>query len=248
MNLWRLEWLRLTRTRRVFALLGVYVFFGATAAPLARYLTDILQQFGGGVQVVMPPPTPVDGFANYVSSANQLGLLVYVLVISSTLAFDAQHEMAVFLRTRVPRLGRILLPKYVVNVAAGAGAFAIGMLATWYGTVLLLGSVDTLAVIEGTFAAVLYLAFVGALAAAFASRLHSVVTTAMATLAVAALLGLVGSFAAIGKWLPSHLLGGLTELPAGVSFSTYLASIATTIVAGAVLLWLSVRWGSAREL
>ena len=134
------------------------------------------------------------------------------------------------------------------HVAAGGGAFVLGVLATWYGTVVLLGSVDPLAVLEGTLAGVVYLAFIGALTAAFASRLHSVVTTAMATLATAVLLGLLGTAAALGKWLPSHLLGALTELPAGVPFSTYVASIASTITASAELLWLSSRWGSAREL
>lgn len=38
MNLWRLEWLRLTRTRRLVAIVGVYLFFGLTGPLTARYL------------------------------------------------------------------------------------------------------------------------------------------------------------------------------------------------------------------
>ena len=45
MNLWRLEVIRLFRTKRWIALLGVYVFFGLVGPLSARYIREILESF-----------------------------------------------------------------------------------------------------------------------------------------------------------------------------------------------------------
>ena len=101
MNLWRLEWLRLARTRRLAALIGVYLFFGLTGPLTARYLEQILGSLGTeGVRIEFPQPKPADGIVQFMGNVSQIGLLVVVLVAASALAFDARREMAVFLRTR----------------------------------------------------------------------------------------------------------------------------------------------------
>ena len=57
MTLWRLEWLRLVRTRRLVVIIAVYVFFGLTGPLSARYLGEILNRVGGGIKVELPAPT-----------------------------------------------------------------------------------------------------------------------------------------------------------------------------------------------
>lgn len=248
MSRWRLEWLRLLRTHRLVALVAVYAFFGLTSPPLARYLADILEQFGGGVQVVTPAPTALEGLATFVSNSNQIGLLVFTLVVSSAVALDSRREMAVFLRTRVDRSSELLVPRYVVSLVAGGSAFVVGVAAAWVGTVALLGPVDAAGMVAGTAASLLYLAFVAAVGAAFGARLTSAVATAGATLGVALLLGIVGSLGGIGDWLPSHLLGGLTELPFGTSVGSFAGAAAVTVAATAALLALAAHLGDRREL
>ena len=46
MSLWRLELLRLTRTRRGLALFAVYLLFGFVGPLTARYLSDLLELAG----------------------------------------------------------------------------------------------------------------------------------------------------------------------------------------------------------
>ena len=249
MTLWRLEWLRLVRTRRLVALVGVFVFFGLTSPVLARYTGELVQRFGNGVQIIVPAPQPTDGFSSYTSNAGQLGLLVYVLVLASALAFDAQREMAVFLRTRVGRYRVLLLPRFAVTVAAGISAYVLGLIGCWYGTIVLLGVVDAAGVAVGTLFASIYLVFIGAVAAALGARLDSVVTTTVATLAVALALSIAGGIAGVGDWLPSHLLGALTSLTAGSSEAgSYARSSVTALILSAALLVLATRIGRDREL
>jgi ABC-2 type transport system permease protein len=183
-NLWRLEWLRLVRTHRLLALIGVYVFFGLTGPLTARYLSALMGRLGTeGVRVEFPDPVPADGVAQFVGNTSQIGLLVVVLVAASALSFDARREMAVFLRTRVRGVRDIVVPGFVVNAGAAAAALGFGSLMAWYETAVLLGPVPVPAMVAGMALSALFLAFAVALTAAVASTVRGVAATAGVTLA-----------------------------------------------------------------
>ncbi len=142
MNLWRLEWLRLVRTRRLAALVGVYVFFGFLGPLTARYLGEIIDRFGGGeMEITVPDPVPADGIAQFASNASQIGILVAVAVAAGALTLEALPEMSIFLRTRVASSRTLLIPRLVVVTAAIAGAYLLGSAVAWYETVVLIGTV-----------------------------------------------------------------------------------------------------------
>lgn len=248
MNLWRLEWLRLVRTKRWIALVGVYVFFGLLGPLSARYLGEIVERFGGGVEVAFPPPVPADGMIQYVSNVSQVGLLVAVVVAAGSLAFDAKPEMGVFLRTRVSRVWDILLPRLVVSFLAIGLSFLLGALAAWYETVVLIGSLPVGGTLAGIGYGLLYLALVVAVVAAAGSRSKNVLGAVMITIVVLLVMPIVGLVQAIGRWLPSHLVGALSGIPGGEAIGEYLPASATTAALIGLSLWLAVRWSAAREL
>ncbi len=229
MSLWRLEWLRLVRTRRLLALVGVFAFFGLTGPLLARYTKELLKRFGGGVTVNAPPPTPADGIAQFMANGQQLGLLAVVLVAAACLAFDGQRESAVFLRSRVRRVADLIVPKVVVTAAATGIAFVLGVGLAWYETAVLLGRLPAGRVLLGTALELLYLAFVLAVVAGAAGVTRGVAASALTTLAVLVLLGIAGSLGAVGRWLPSHLVGSLSDLARHGRPGDYLASFLVTL-------------------
>jgi ABC-2 type transport system permease protein len=238
-----LEWLRLTRTRRLVALFAVYLFFGFTGPLTARYLSTILGRLGTeGVKVEFPPPTPADGIAQFTSNATQIGILVVVMVATSALAVDARREMAVFLRTRVRHIGQVILPAYTVNVGAAAAGLLAGTIAAWYETSVLLGPPRAVAMLAGSGYGVLFLAFVVALVALWAALARSVLATAGLTLAVLLALAVLGSLPRMARWLPTSLAGAVAALARGGQVSDYLpaagVAVAVTIaaLAGAVAL------------
>lgn len=231
MTLWRLEWARLVRTRRLVALLAVYLFFGALGPLTVRYLQQIVNRFGNGVEVVVPPPKPADGIAQYMANGQQLGLLVTVLVLSAALAFDAQRENAVFLRSRVRRVADVVLPRMWVNLAAAAAAFALGAALAWYETAFLIGPLPAGRMLAGIALVVLYLAFVVSVVALMSSFAWTVVGTAIGSLVVVIGLGIVGAIDPVGTWLPSHLVGSLDQLASGGTFTNRIPSVLVTLAA-----------------
>jgi ABC-2 type transport system permease protein len=248
MNLWRLEWLRLLRTRSWIALAAVFLFFGLLGPISARYMEEILQRFAGDVTVILPPPTPASGLEQYLGNVLQIGLLVVLAVAAGALAFDQPVERAAFYRSRVRRAWTLLAPRYAVVTLAAIAAFVVGTLGAWYETVVLLGDLPAGAMLLGMLLTSIYLAFavaVVALAASFARGPLVIVPLAAGLLIVVPLLGLVG---AIREWLPSLLLGSLVGLVVGVPPVEYLRPALVTLVATALLLWLAAARLDRREL
>lgn len=248
MSLWKLEWIRLFRTKRWIALLGVYVFFGLVGPLTARYISEILESFGGGVQVVVPEPVAADGIASYVSNAAQIGLLVSVGVAAAALAFDAKPQMGVFLRTRVARTSDIIAPRYLVVTAAVVAAFTLGSVAALYESTVLMGSLPFGGWLLGTLLGCLYLAFAVAVVAAVAGKTQSVLIAATVSIGVLLLLPIVGIAPLVGEWLPSHLVGAIDSLVRGGPALDYLRASLVTMALTLGSLALAVRWAEQREL
>lgn len=248
MTLWRLEWLRLVRTKRLVALAGVYLFFGIVGPITARYLAEIVDRFGGEVTVIFPDPVPSDGIAQYVANASQVALLVAIVAAAGALTVDSLPEMSIFLRTRLPTAAGLVVPRYVVAAGAVCGAYALGAGAAWYETGVLLGSVPVGGMLAGTGLHLVYLCFAVALVAAIGTRLRSVVGTVGISVVVLLALPIVGIPEAIGRWLPSHLVGAQADLVRDAAVTEYLGAAAVTVCAASALLALAVRTAGSRQL
>jgi ABC-2 type transport system permease protein len=248
MSLWRLEWLRLVRTRRLLVLLAVFVFFGLTGPLSARYLTDILNRVGGGIRVELPPPAPADGFAQFTGNAAQIGVLVVVLVAASALALDARPEVATFLRTRVTDPARLILPAYLMTTTAAVAAVVAGCGAAWYETTVLLGGSSAGRVLLGTAMTAAFFAFAVAATTLAAYVVRSVLATAGVTVVLLLSLALAGNLPGVRPWLPSTLLSALPGLVAGQGVGDFLKASAVALAATLGCLALAVRLAARREL
>lgn len=250
MDLWRLERLRLTRTNRLWIVLGVYAFFGVLGPFTARYLAEILRSLGGmelaGLE--LPVATPADGITQFTSNAGQLGLLAVVVVAAGAIAIDARPEFGIYLRTRSTSLWQLLLPRVVTAGAAAVLALVTGTAIATVVTGLLIGPVDLVPLIVGTAYGALYLLFVVSLTAAVAGRASSVLTTVLGTVATLIALPILSLVPALERWVPSELLGAVDLTIRGAPLAEALPAATTAVIGSAALLWVGVRAFATREL
>lgn len=246
MNLWKLEWLRMIRTYRFLIIPALFVVSGILGPVLARFLPNIINEVGNGVEITLSDPTPYEGIVQYLGNVGQLGLLGVVIFAAMTVAFDAKREIAVFLRSRAS-IPSILTPRLVsvyslsvVSVALGT-AVAIGM------TQLLLGVPPVSDVVVGAVLYALYLGFVIALVTAVASFVRSVLVTSILSVAVIIAAGLLTLIPGMAGWLPSELSGATTALMDGGDF-TYVGPILVTAAVSVGLIWLSIHQLDRREI
>jgi ABC-2 type transport system permease protein len=248
MTTWRLEWLRLTRSRRWIALVAVYLFFGLIGPVMARYMAELLGNVQSGITIIVPPPQPRDGIANYLSQVGQIGLIVVVVVAAGALAFDAHPGISTFLRTRARSMWLLLAPRLAVTAVAAVLAYTLGLLAAWYETALLLGPLPVGPMLAGLLCQSVYLVFAVAVVAAAASFTRSILGTVGIALAVLVVLSILGSVGVVHDWLPTTLSGATVELLSTTTLSDYLASLLVAVVASGLLCWLSVVRLGRREL
>lgn len=248
MTLWRLEMLRMVRTHRWAIVVAVYVLFGVLGPVSARYLNEIVGNFAGDIEIVLPDPSPADGVTQFVSNTTQLGLLAVVIVAASALAIDARTEVAAFLRTRVDHAAVLLWPRYVVAALTAVLALVAGTGVAWALTAGMLGRLEAGAMVVGTALGALYLAFAVAVVAAAGAIARGVLPTVFAALAVLILLPIVGVLPAVEPWLPSRLVTAVVALAEGAPASDYLRAAGVTVVAIPVLLGLAARELQRRDL
>ncbi len=243
MNLWRLEWVRLTRTGRVFILLAVFFSFGIIGPLTVKYLPEILDSVGSGeVLDQLPPVTPEFAMSSFLGNALQFGLLAIAFVGAAALAIDAKPEISVFFRSR-STIRQILAPRFVINAAAAVFAFAVGVVTAVVTSGVLIGWPEAKPTIVGSILVALYLVFVVALVALIGSLVRKVPATALLTVGGLIVLSLIGLLQPLEPWLPSYLVGGFDGVIAGGDF-VYWRAVAVTVAAIAVALWIAtVRLG-----
>lgn len=230
MTLWRMEWLRLARTGRLWILLGVYALFGVLGPFSARHLPEIIERFGGGVEVVVPDPTPVAGMGQFYSNAGQIGLLAVVAVAAAALTLDAHPTWTAFLRTRVASVQQLVLPRAVLSTLGAVLGLGVGTALAAGLTGVLIGAPDAGDVVLGTVFGAVYLAFVVAVVAVAASMTRQVLTNVLLAVGILLVLPILQVVSVIEPWLPSKLLGATTSLMAGVAVTELLKATAVAFV------------------
>ena len=249
MSLWRLEWLRLTRTPRALTLAAVFMLFGLLEPALTRYQSQILGHVGNGVRITFPPATPAQGISSYASELSGIGLIVVVVMAAGAFSFDAHQGLATFLRTRVPSVWQLVAPRFAVWAAAAALAYLLGTLAAWFETGLLIGAPAAAGLLAGILCGAAYLAFAVAVTALAASVVRNTLATVGIALALLLLLPTAGAYHPVDAWLPTTLASAPADLASrSHQLSHYLPTFAVTVAASAAALAVAVARLRAREI
>jgi ABC-2 type transport system permease protein len=249
MTLWRLEWLRLTRTPRALSLAAIFIFFGLLEPALTRYQSQIFSHLGNGVRISFPTATPAQAIGSYASELGGIGLIVVVVLAAGPFSFDAHRGLATFLRTRVAGFQRLVAPRFAVTATAAATAYLLGALAAWYETTLLIRAPAAAGMLGGILCGAVYLTFAVAVTALAASTVRSTLATVGIALAVLFLLPIAGTYHPVANWLPSALTGAPVALLNGTHhLAHYLPAFTTAVVASGAALTLAVLRLRAREI
>lgn len=248
MSPWRLEALRLWRTRRLVALVAPFVLLGLGIPILTHKLPELAKHASGGVRVIAPPPTPADAIAGFGANAAQLGTLVIVVVAAASLTIDAQPALAAFYRSRVRRPSLLVVPRYVAVSLAATLALGLGVICTWYQTSVLIGPVRPGELAAGFGLEVLWVCFSVGIVAAWASVARGVPAVAGASLASLLALVFLSGIHSLSSWSPSALAASVADLVRpqhpGVPWHAVAITMAGTVVLITISAWRLARRGS----
>jgi ABC-2 type transport system permease protein len=210
---WRLEFLRLWRTRRLIALAVAFGAVGLGIPILDHYLPQILKHAtSGGVRVTVPPPTAAQSLKDVANNLSSLGTLVLVVVAAASLAIDARPPLATFYRTRTRDPLTLFVPRYAAVTIAGVLALGFAVLAAWYETAVLIGQPRPVALAGGFALESIWVCFAVATVAAWASLTPGVLAITGASLASLLSLALLANIPTISTWSPTALAASMGDL------------------------------------
>ncbi|MGC4189906.1 MAG: hypothetical protein QM589_01550 [Thermomicrobiales bacterium] len=231
-TLWRIELLRVWRTRRLIGLLFTYCFFGFADPILARYMAEIIGSAANTdqMQITVADPIPADGMVGYLGSAMQIGLMVGLAMLVSA--------CAIFSRTRRKDIWTLLVPRLTVSLAAITIAFTLAM-AAWYETTVLIGVPSPSGMMRLWIVGFCYQLAFGALAFLLTGIVRSVGTTTAIAIVAVLLSSILTTWPAIARWSPVGLTDypgiyrGTAEMLPAIAASLIVAVVAT--VAGLIV-------------
>ncbi|WP_436776824.1 hypothetical protein [Yinghuangia sp. YIM S09857] len=212
LGLWRLEVLRVTRTRRWLLLLIAYPLLGAAGPLVVRHLDRILEVLGADGA---DPPDDMgapEGMAAYVVASGQIGLFVALGIAAAALAVDHRPGLAAFYRTRTRRARDLVVPRWTVCAAAVCIANAVATAIVWAELRWLWGPVPTDRILYGALFNTLYLLMALALVAGASAFLRRPVALFGAALVALVLSPLPRLWRPLRGWEPSSLGSAGVEL------------------------------------
>ena len=210
----RKESLEQIRTYRFLVIAAVLIASGLLSPLLAKLTPELFKLIPGGEQFagLIPEPTVLDAFTQYIKNINQFALLLAVLVTMGAVAQEKEKgTAAVVLVKPLPRWG-FLLAKFLIISFVFATSLALAGLGAYYYTRLLFEptSIGIWLAVNGLL--LVYVLVYVAVTLLFSTFSRSQVMAGGLSLAALVLLGLLGSFPTLGKYLPGKLVSWASTL------------------------------------
>jgi ABC-2 type transport system permease protein len=245
----RKELLEAWRTRRLPAVLVMFVAIGILSPLTARYLPEILKAaLGDQLTVPIPRPTAADAVLQLQKNLGQLGAFAAIVLAMGAVASEKERGTASFLLTKPIGRGAFLGAKLVAQgVVLGLAVLASTVVAWTYSAVLFQPGP-----IVG-WLALTVLAWLGLAVWAAITFLASTVSgssAAAAGIGVVALIGLslVSAIPSVGRFLPPGLDGPALALATGDTAGLAGDELATAVLGCVALIalvglvsWLAFR-------
>lgn len=229
---WRVEILRIVRTRRLLVLVVLDLFLGCTGPLLARYAKQLFSHVSGdsAVTIIVAAPRSSDGILGYYRSAMQVGLIGVVVITALAVCFDSRPTLSVYYRVRSPVRPHVI-PRVTVSLLAACVAYTLGFLMAWYETTVLIGAPPAGRTVEVWALGLCFTAFAVSLTFVLSAIFRGTLATVGSAVAVVLLMPILDGVRGISAYLPSQL----TTLPSALYQGTAHGSTAAAVLTSAAV-------------
>lgn len=136
----RKELLEAVRTHKVLILFSLFLLFGLASPLLAKFLPEILRSMPmEGIEITVPEPTKLDGYAQFFKNNTQIGVLGFLLLFGGMLSQDVTQGTIVNMLTKGLGRGAVILAKFSAAALLWTLALLLSISAALGYTVLLFG-------------------------------------------------------------------------------------------------------------
>lgn len=202
------ELMEIVRTWRIWVLPGLLLFFAATSPILAKATPALLEsamQGQQGMQITIPDPTYLDGYAQWLKNLQQIVAFALLLTAGGMIAGERTSGTAVLVLTKPVSRGAFVIAKFLSQALLLSTFTAVGALVCWGASVATFGEAPPERLITTTAAWLAFALFLLAVMTLFSAAFKSLA-------AGGAGLGAFFAVSVAALWGPA-----LRYSPAGVS-------------------------------
>ncbi|MBS4214264.1 ABC transporter permease [Neobacillus rhizophilus] len=242
--LFRKEWLEMSRNYKVIWIPLVFVLFGLLQPVTSYYMPEILKNASNlpkGAVIKIPIPSSGEVLAQTLGQFNQMGILVLVLAFMGIVSSEQRSGMMKAILVKPVGYSSYITAKWMSAVLLSGGAIFLGMLASWYYTILLIGDFPFMDIVKGISLYFIWILFLITFTVFLSSFLKSSGLVAAFTLLLSILLTLLTPL--LKKWMewsPAQLTNAAASLfTAGKIEGPFLIPLITTVILTALFLYLA---------
>lgn len=233
------------RTYRLWITLGVLLVSAMLSPLLAKYTPLLLKSLPGvppELAAMIPEPTILDSFTQYIKNASQFGLILVIVLNMGLMAQEIERGTAAMLLTKPVRRSAVILAKWSGGLLSIAAGVAIGMLGFTFYTLVLFGTFSLSSFLAMNGLLLIFLTFYQTLALLASSLARTQAMAAAGAFGGLLLVLVIDALPGIGEYLPSQLLAWANSLATPVPQPAWPALIVSLAIILLFLVAASLRF------
>ena len=236
------------KTFRLLIVAGVFLFFGLTTPLLTKYTPELIERFGGGVVLEMPPPTAVQALVEYSSTALQIGLLIVVLIAMGAIAGERRSGTAALTLSKPVSTGAFVTAKLIGISATFVIGLILGGLGAFGYTWLLFEDGNLGGFIAQTALLSVFMIFCVSVTLVFSAVFRNALAAGGVSIAVLIVSLTLSAIPWVGRVMPGSLTSWGNHLVAGESGGAEWLALAATVALITAGAWLATKILKGKEI
>lgn len=196
------EYLEMLRNYKLLWLPLVFILFGVMKPVTSYYMPQILESLGDlpeGAVFEIPVPTSAEVLVLTLADYSQLGILILVLAFMGIVATERRSGVASLVLVKPVSFASFITAKWTAMLLLTWISFALGLVASWYYTHVLIGTVEWHLVLYSYLIYGLWLTFVITLTLFYSTLMKS--SGVIAFLSIFSIIGISVLTGLLSRWL-----------------------------------------------
>ena len=151
--LFRKEWVEMLRNYKLVYIPLVFILLGILQPVTSYYMPQIIDKAGNlpeGTVIEIPVPTSGEVLVQTLGQYGQMGALIIILSFMGIIAAERSSGVAGLILVKPVSFVSYITSKWVSASIITAVSYLLGMLASYYYTILLIGDIEFLIFLKGT--------------------------------------------------------------------------------------------------
>ena len=243
-SLLRKDLLEQWRTFRLPAIGIVFLIFGLASPLLAKYSGELVEQFAGNIEIIIPTPTIKYAHDQLIKNLGQIGPIAAILLGMGVVATEKKRGTAALIFTKPVTRSAFIISKFLALMATVTTGVVLGCAAGFAYTSILFETPPLGRYVYLTLLLLLALTVYAAITFLGSTILRSPLAAAGIGLAALAISLALGALPGLGSYMPVSLYGPAVKIALGEPIPSLFLPVAINlaIVATSILIaWISFR-------